>query len=96
MKTLNEIKSILSEHKPDLCKRYYIKNLGIFGSYVRGSANEKSDLDILVHLEKPIGLDFVVLAEELENLLQLKVDLVSINAIKPNLFKFVEENLIYV
>jgi len=37
---------------------------------------EESDLDILVEFNRPIGLDFVDLADELENILNLKVDLV--------------------
>ena len=68
----------------------------LFGSVARGDVTPNSDLDILVQFEKPIGLDFVTLAEELESLLQVKVDLVSINAIKPKMMDYVKESLIYV
>jgi len=96
MKTLAELKNDLARYKPLLMKKYKVETLGIFGSYVRGTASENSDLDILVQFEKPIGLDFVILAEELESLLQVKVDLVSVNAIKPKMMDYVKQSLIYV
>lgn len=96
MQALSEVQTILSHAKPELTQKYPIKSLGIFGSYVRGTANETSDLDILVQFDKPIGLDFVVLAEELETLLKIKVDLVSRNAISSRMWPYVKENLVYV
>ena len=53
-------------------------------------------MDILVEFEKPVGLDFVTLAEELEAILGVKVDLVSANAIRPDMMPSVKECLIYV
>lgn len=96
MKTLDELKKTLSLHKEELRQKYKIKEIGIFGSYADGLADEKSDIDILVEFSEPIGLDFVTLADELESILGLKVDLVSLNAIKPRLMPYVKENLIYV
>ncbi len=51
----------------------------LFGSYVRGEAEEKSDVDILVELDytQPIGLEFVGMKLDLEDLLGREVDLVS-------------------
>ncbi len=83
-------------YKPLLIKKYNVKTLGIFGSYANGTASENSDLDILIQFKKLIGLDFVILAEELETLLRVRVDLVSINAIKPKMMNYIKENLIYV
>lgn len=91
-----EIKSILATHKNDLASKYGLASLAIFGSHVRGDQEPDSDVDILVEFEKPIGLKFVDLAEELENLLKLRVDLVSRGAIKARLWKYVERDLIYV
>lgn len=96
MNNLDQINSILDKHKFDLKRRYNIKQLGVFGSYSRGEQVEKSDIDILVEFEKPIGLDFVLLAEELENILKLKVDLVSKGALKPRAFDVIKKDLIYV
>ena len=71
----------------------------LFGSYVNGKANNESDIDILVDLDysQRIGLGFVQMQIDLENLLKTKVDLVSSNSlskyIKPYIDK--EKELIY-
>lgn len=96
IKTLNEIKRTLALKKGDLKKKYHIKNIGIFGSYAYGNPSAESDLDILVEFETPIGLDFVRLADELEELLGQKIDLVSANAIKEKMMHSIRESLIYV
>ncbi|MBI4235702.1 nucleotidyltransferase domain-containing protein, partial [Candidatus Peregrinibacteria bacterium] len=67
-----------------------------FGSYARGEAKNNSDLDLMVEFEGPIGLEFVDLADDIENLVGIKVDLVSKSAIKPKYLKFVKKHLIYV
>ena len=76
--------------------RYPISELGIFGSYARGDNNSNSDIDILVDFDDRIGIGFIKLVHELEDLFQQKVDLVSRRAIKPRYLPFVEKNLIYV
>jgi len=71
----------------------------LFGSYVRGMADNKSDIDILVDLDysQKIGLQFIQMKLDLEKLLNSKVDLVSSNGmskyIKP--LVDVEKRLIY-
>lgn len=96
MPTLGQIKSILAQHKYELARKYHLRQLGIFGSYARKNKTAHSDIDLLVEFEEPIGLEFVTLAEELESLLGAKVDLVSINAIKPKMFKIIKKDLVYV
>lgn len=96
MKNLSEIKKLLELYKPVLKAKYHIKNIGLFGSIVRGDVNPDSDVDILVEFEKPIGLDFVSLADELEEILGVKVDLVTPNAIKPRMLEYIRQDLIYV
>ena len=49
-KSLGEIKGILKANKPILSNKFKIKEIGIFGSYLRGEAKEDSDMDILVEL----------------------------------------------
>ena len=96
MKNLYEIKQILDKNKKQLEKKYHVSRIGIFGSFSRNEVTDKSDIDILVEFSQPIGLDFVLLADELEILLGNKVDLVSSKAIKPGMKKYIEEDLIYV
>lgn len=96
MKNINEIKEILQKNKVDLMMRYNLKSLALFGSFARDEATEKSDIDILVEFDKPIGLDFVLLADELETILGVKVDLVTTNALKPKMFEYIKQDLQYV
>ena len=96
MKTLNEITDSLAKRKKNLLKKYPIKSLAIFGSYSRNEQNEKSDLDILVEFDNKIGMGFIESADELENSLHLKVDLVSKKGIKERYFQAIKSDLIYV
>jgi predicted nucleotidyltransferase len=96
MKTLQDIKIKLSHIKPMLEKQFAVSELGLFGSYVRNEQNDQSDLDILVDFKNPIGIEFVDLAELLEKELDLKVDLVSRNGIKPKYFSAIQQEIIYV
>jgi predicted nucleotidyltransferase len=73
-----------------------LKNIAIFGSYSRNQQNDASDLDILVEFSRPVGIEFIDLAEELEGLLNIKVDLVSRNGVRPEYFQQIESDLNYV
>jgi hypothetical protein len=83
MKTCNEVIDILRDKKPVFIEKYKVKELGLFGSYSKKEQTENSDIDILVEFDKPIGLfKFMEFEEDLESLLNNKVDLVSKNALK--------------
>jgi uncharacterized protein len=91
------ILTILKRAKPLLEKKYGVKDIALFGSYSRNTAiANKSDIDVMVDFSRPIGLAFVELADELEEMLQMKVDLVSRGGIKPKYFSVIEQDLIYV
>jgi predicted nucleotidyltransferase len=96
MRTLQEIKNILDNHKGRLFRDYPIKSMAIFGSYSRREQNDSSDLDILVEFSDKIGVRFIDLADELENIIGFKVDLVSKNGIKEKYLKSIDSDLIYV
>lgn len=96
MKTLTEIKNTLTKHKEKLKQNYKVKKIGIFGSYARGEQKETSDVDVLVEFEEPVGFAFIHLADSLEELLGLKVDLTTKDAIKPNRWKYIKDDLVYV
>ncbi len=88
MKSLEEIKEVLSSEKALLTKNYGVREIGIFGSFVRGDARKKSDLDVLVEFENPISLlEFIGLEEYLSERLGMKVDLVMKSALKPSIGK---------
>lgn len=96
MKTLREIKLTLGMHKQRLFSDYPIKSLAIFGSYARKEQKEESDLDIVVEFNEKIGIRFIDLAEELENLIGFKVDLVSRRGIKEKYYQQIQSDLTYV
>ena len=96
MQSLLNIREILSLHKDRLFKKYGVTQLAIFGSYARNEQAEKSDVDILVDFEKTVGIEFIDLADELENILHTKVDLVSRKGIKSKYFQQISGELKYV
>ena len=96
MASLIDIIKILRENKAMLKQNYSVTKLGLFGSYVRGDNSENSDIDILAEFEKSPGLEFVDLADELEKLLNVKVDLVSRYAIHDRFMKYIEKEIMYV
>jgi len=55
MADVNGLKRILAAHKRELQQRFKVKDIGIFGSFVRGEQQKASDVDILVEFEEPIG-----------------------------------------
>ena len=71
----------------------------LFGSYVRGEATAESDIDILVDLDysQNIGLEFIQMQIDLQNLLAEKVDLVSARGLSKYIQPIIdtEKRLIY-
>lgn len=86
MRTLDDIMAQLRALQPDLRRRYPIRDMGIFGSYVRGEQREDSDLDVLVDLGDGLDLlGYAGLQIELSDALGVRVDLVEREALRPRL-----------
>ena len=93
----------LDNSKIESIKNYFktrpVLRVYLFGSYVRGMADNKSDIDILVDLDysQKIGLQFIQMKLDLEKLLNNKVDLVSSNGMSKYIKPLVdcEKRLIY-
>jgi len=97
MITFDEIKELLQRHKETFREQYGLKEIGIFGSYVRGEQGTESDLDILIELEKPIGfVRFIRLENALSQLLGVRVEIVTKKALKPYIGKRILEEVRYV
>jgi hypothetical protein len=97
MKTLPEIERILRDQKPILREKFKVREIGIFGSVVRGEKKETSDLDLLVEFEGPIGLiKYVNLQNYLSDKVRSRVDLVMKSGLKPRISRHVLEEVIYV
>lgn len=81
--TIDEILSRLRQEMPRLRKEYNVRSLSVFGSYVRGEQKKRSDVDMLVEYEKtPDLLQLVNLQYHLGDVLGVKVDLISRDALK--------------
>lgn len=80
------MENIAKRIKPILLK-YGVQKASLFGSYGKGNFDRKSDVDILFAPPKNMGIQYVELKQELEDLLQKKVDLVSMDTIDIRLKK---------
>jgi predicted nucleotidyltransferase len=96
MREIEELKKIIKQHKQELEQKFKVKNIAIFGSYARGEQTKESDVDVLVEFSGPVGFLFIHLADYLEEILGVKVDLITPEAIKPNRRKYIMEDLTYV
>ncbi len=70
----------------EICRRYKIRELSLFGSQVRGDFTAKSDFDFLVEFEPEARIGFIALGKiqgELEEIVQTQVDLVPKEGLKP-------------
>jgi predicted nucleotidyltransferase len=86
----------LSSMKEELANKYGVLSIGLFGSITRKDFTANSDIDILIDFSRPIGMDFINLADLLEARLQRKVDLITRDGIKPHYFEAIKEDLIYI
>lgn len=91
-----EIKQRLRQHLATLKQQFKVDKIGIFGSYARNQATPESDIDLLVEFFEPIGWEFVDLQHYLEDVLEHQVDLVTPNALKPQLKEPILNSVIYI
>ncbi len=90
------IERTLLKLKPELTKKFFVGKIGYFGSFARNEQTEGSDVDILVELTGPLGWEFFDLQDTLEYALKMKVDLVTVNAIKEQLKDAILQEVKYV
>jgi hypothetical protein len=89
--------ALLSRYKPEMQRRFGVRSLALFGSRAREQSHAGSDIDVLVEFDGPatsaryFGLQFF-----LEDLLGAPVDLVTRQALRPQLRPFVERDAIHV
>ena len=96
---MERLKSIqlLAKHKPALCDRFGVTSLALFGSTVRNTASDHSDVDILVDFDGPATSDrYFGVQFYLEDLFDCPVDLVTEKALRPELRPFIEKEAVHV
>jgi len=94
------VAELLREKYPYLVSEYGVKRIGLFGSHVKGTSSEASDVDLVVEFGRPIGFRFVEFTEYLESLLGKKVDVLTPAGIQgiriPRIAEDIEESIVYV
>jgi uncharacterized protein len=93
MYTRKTIEKIIGDNRARLASEYGLKRVGIFGSYARNAAKKDSDIDLIVELDRPLGLKFIELAEDLERLLGRRVDLLTPEGLKGIRIRAVAEDI---
>lgn len=96
MDALSSVMQILKELKPELTDRYHVSSIGLFGSIVRDDFTSESDVDIIVDFSQPVGIEFVDLADLIEERIGKPVDLVSKKGIKPRYLEEIASEILYV
>ena len=95
-----EIIRLIRENYSVLRTEYGVSRIGIFGSLVKGTMTEDSDLDIVVEFNRPIGFKFIRLIKYLEDLFGKKVDVITKDGLEnirvKEVAKNIEKDLIYV
>lgn len=91
-----EILSILKNLKSEIKTKYRVKNLGLFGSYVKKEQKEAIDIDILVEFDEDADLLHLIgLSLFLEENFNIKVDVVSKSALKKELRDNILQEVVY-
>ncbi|MGI8687398.1 MAG: nucleotidyltransferase family protein [Thermomicrobiales bacterium] len=80
------IEELLRERREEIlqiAERHGARNVRVFGSVARGEADEKSDIDFLVEMERGRSLfDHVALIRDLEHTLAMRVDVATVGGLK--------------
>ncbi|WP_455588705.1 nucleotidyltransferase family protein [Bacteroides rodentium] len=97
MDSTQEILGMLKSYKDRFALKYGIERLGVFGSVARGEQDDESDIDIVIKMQRPNLLRRICIREELEDMFQRKVDLITLHENQLTGFrKNVEADAIYV
>ncbi|MBM2816913.1 MAG: nucleotidyltransferase [Ignavibacteria bacterium] len=95
--TKEEIIKIIKSEKNFLSEKYFVSEIGLFGSYVRNEQKVKSDIDILISFAKsPDFFVFLELEDYLSDLFGIKVDLVTKNSLKPIIGSYIKKEVEYI
>ena len=87
--------ALLTQHGDEIRRRFTVEKIGLFGSYARGEAHSDSDVDLLVEFEQPTFDHYMDLKFFLEDLLQIEVDLILADTVKPRLAPYIRREVIY-
>ena len=95
--SLEEIKEIIEQHRPELESQFHVEKIGVFGSYARGDQKKISDVDFLVSFDESISL-FTLggLYEYLKEIMGTNIDVVPIEDLRPEFSDGVMKDVVYI
>lgn len=97
MKSKRKILKILEQLKEEIMRRYKVKKIGLFGSFIKGEQKKDSDVDVLVTFEESADLfDLLGLNLFLEEKLNQKVDVVPEAALRDELRQSILKEVAYI
>lgn len=95
--SLEEIKGLIEQHKPELKRQFHVDRIGVFGSYARGDQKKRSDIDFLVSFNKTINyFELAGLKIYVEEITGLKADVVPIHNLRAEFRESVYKEVIYI
>ena len=90
-----EILQKLQARQDEMRTRFSVRRIGLFGSYLQGTASQTSDIDLVVDLAEPTFDYYMDLKFYLEALFERPVDLVLSDTIKPRLKPVIQKEVAY-
>jgi uncharacterized protein len=94
--SLDEIKELIQQHKPELRRQFHVEKIGIFGSYARGKQRKTSDIDFLVTFDMPVSY-FTLggLYAYLKDIVGADVDVVPVEDLRSEFRENVLKEVVY-
>jgi predicted nucleotidyltransferase len=100
MNTKEKLSTILEEQQAYLSAEFGVEKIGLFGSYSKGTAQEGSDIDLVIEFSRPIGFRFFALVDYLEKALGAPVDVLTPAGIEgirvQRVAQEIQESVVYV
>jgi len=95
--SLDEIKELIEQHKPELKRQFHVDKIGVFGSYARGTPKKRSDVDFLVTFDTNVSL-FTLggLYAHLQEIIGMNIDVVPLEDLRPEFRENVMKDVVYI
>jgi predicted nucleotidyltransferase len=95
--SIEEIKEVIEQHRPELRREFHVDKIGVFGSYARGDQKKRSDIDFLVTFDESISL-FTLggLYEYLKEITGTSIDVVPLEDLRPEFSDSVMKDVVYI
>ena len=100
MLTREKLIEKLRQELDNLRAEFGVRRIAIFGSFADNTQTSRSDVDVVVELDRPLGFKFFDLVERLEKVLGKKIDILTVDALKTmrvkEVARSIEGSLLYV